>query len=798
MYVLNTLEILHENPYTGDKISKARVIPIDPAILSTASNSSSINREQRGDITLLPEQHTSTNTATSTIDSKTSQPEVRRIDDGNGYEEKKEISQLLPRLIAIKYLSDFRITREGRGRTHGSPNGSIGWGDSSDDENSDSSIDQGDHEEETECGVGNGSGEKHQGPFLGQARVPERIRFGVKAKREIRTLKAAQGHPNVMPFLGFTGPAAPNPFRASKERQKQKDVPHSSGSYGGDLLAEPAPLLQEVVQLNRTKSTTYESLGGALLGPVLGRSLFQEDQTQNQELSASLHTETFVSAVPRELFPPLRNSGFNSDYDSDLDGSLYDDDDDDDEETFGAEQNPATMTAQDWNRIFARQSRMGGILLPYTPISLTDLIHTGWTRTRPLLVETCMRQILGGLAWIHDKAGLIHRDISSGNIMVMVGRSEFGEGFGEEGSGRGFVRCLISDFGCATFHRPTAAEGEAAAEEGNPETAGSSNASDQQPDYYSSQPYKQGLTFEVGTRAYRAPELLFSSGTYTSAIDIWSAGVLFAEMYLGKKLFEADSDIGQVCAIVKVLGTPTEENWPEYPTMPDYGKLMFQALETNPLSNILLARPSTATTSSGDPMNHSDASPISPEAFALIERMIMYSGAARPSAQEALGFKDRYLDRTKQLEDKCIASGNAVGEHEYNQSMEEYQKQCMLDEGQILEAKRRLQDDGSDDGDEGPSFGFQFFGGGGGGSDLEEDPRHLVFDDIGEEEEEEEEEEWGLDTVERNRLQEWTEVEMRRHHEHGDVNEEARDDGYGGQGRAVKRHRTVSEGGDEG
>ncbi|OAQ30597.1 hypothetical protein K457DRAFT_39147, partial [Linnemannia elongata AG-77] len=57
-------------------------------------------------------------------------------------------------------------------------------------------------------------------------------------------------------------------------------------------------------------------------------------------------------------------------------------------------------------------------------------------------------------------------------------------------------------------------------------------------------------------RAYRAPELLFSSGKYTNAIDIWSAGVLFAEMYLGKHLFEADSDIGQVCAIVKVLGTP--------------------------------------------------------------------------------------------------------------------------------------------------------------------------------------------------------------------------------------------------
>jgi len=55
---------------------------------------------------------------------------------------------------------------------------------------------------------------------------------------------------------------------------------------------------------------------------------------------------------------------------------------------------------------------------------------------------------------------------------------------------------------------------------------------------------------------------LFSSSNYTNAIDIWSAGVLFAELYLGRHLFEADSDIGQVCAIVKVLGTPTEEKWP--------------------------------------------------------------------------------------------------------------------------------------------------------------------------------------------------------------------------------------------
>jgi len=215
--------------------------------------------------------------------------------------------------------------------------------------------------------------------------------------------------------------------------------------------------------------------------------------------------------------------------------------------------------ATNWNRVYSRQPRVGGILLPYLPLTVQDLIRIGWTKSRPLLVETCMRQILEGLAWIHDSAGLIHRDISPGNIMVGLSSTD---GLDDEG----WVQCMISDFGCATFH-PSRTQTEKVGLEQDGQ-----GARDPEPEKEEEQPVSHleqlqshqqpGLTFEVGTRAYRAPELLFSSGDYTNAVDLWSAGVVFAEMYLGKTLFEAESDIGQVCAIVKVLGTPKEENWP--------------------------------------------------------------------------------------------------------------------------------------------------------------------------------------------------------------------------------------------
>ena len=63
----------------------------------------------------------------------------------------------------------------------------------------------------------------------------------------------------------------------------------------------------------------------------------------------------------------------------------------------------------------------------------------------------------------------------------------------------------------------------------------------------------------ICSRYYRAPELIFGSTDYTTAIDVWSLGCVGAELLLGQPLFPGDSGVDQLVEIIKVLGTPTRE-----------------------------------------------------------------------------------------------------------------------------------------------------------------------------------------------------------------------------------------------
>jgi len=78
-------------------------------------------------------------------------------------------------------------------------------------------------------------------------------------------------------------------------------------------------------------------------------------------------------------------------------------------------------------------------------------------------------------------------------------------------------------------------------------------------------------THEVVTLWYRAPEVLLGSRHYSTAIDMWSVGCIFAEMVCkGQPLFPGDSEIDQIFKIFRILGTPNEENWPGVRQLPDY------------------------------------------------------------------------------------------------------------------------------------------------------------------------------------------------------------------------------------
>lgn len=58
-------------------------------------------------------------------------------------------------------------------------------------------------------------------------------------------------------------------------------------------------------------------------------------------------------------------------------------------------------------------------------------------------------------------------------------------------------------------------------------------------------------THEVVTLWYRAPEILLGSKHYSTAVDIWSVGCIFAEMAMQVPLFPGDSEIDQLYKIFR-------------------------------------------------------------------------------------------------------------------------------------------------------------------------------------------------------------------------------------------------------
>ena len=54
----------------------------------------------------------------------------------------------------------------------------------------------------------------------------------------------------------------------------------------------------------------------------------------------------------------------------------------------------------------------------------------------------------------------------------------------------------------------------------------------------------------ICSRYYRAPELIFGATDYTTAIDTWSFGCVFAELILGQPLFPGESNVDQVRFLV--------------------------------------------------------------------------------------------------------------------------------------------------------------------------------------------------------------------------------------------------------
>ena len=80
----------------------------------------------------------------------------------------------------------------------------------------------------------------------------------------------------------------------------------------------------------------------------------------------------------------------------------------------------------------------------------------------------------------------------------------------------------------------------------------------------------KAYTHEIVTLWYRAPEVLLYATHYSTPVDMWSVGCIFAEMARKSPLFPGDSELQQLLHIFKLLGTPTEEIWPGVTKLRDW------------------------------------------------------------------------------------------------------------------------------------------------------------------------------------------------------------------------------------
>ncbi|GAX74697.1 hypothetical protein CEUSTIGMA_g2145.t1 [Chlamydomonas eustigma] len=145
----------------------------------------------------------------------------------------------------------------------------------------------------------------------------------------------------------------------------------------------------------------------------------------------------------------------------------------------------------------------------------------------------------------------------------------------------------------------------------------------------------KSYTHEIVTLWYRAPEVLLGSTHYATPVDMWSVGCIFAELVRKQALFPGDCELQQLLHIFKLLGTPTEENWPGVTRLRDWHEWpQWQAQDLKRIFPTLEA-----------------------EGLDLMKKMFEYDPGRRISAKDALQhpyFSDLDKDVIDQLENPAI------------------------------------------------------------------------------------------------------------------------------------------------
>ena len=156
------------------------------------------------------------------------------------------------------------------------------------------------------------------------------------------------------------------------------------------------------------------------------------------------------------------------------------------------------------------------------------------------------------------------------------------------------------------------------------------------------------MTDYVATRWYRAPEVLLSYKRYTSAMDMWSVGCIFAELLLRKPLLPGNDAKHQLELILTLLGTPSDEDIEAIP---------------NPR-----ARDKLRTYKHRAPKNFSHIfTEANPQGLDLLKRMLVFNPEKRIKVEEAL--EHPYLSALHFPEDEPTAEPVSSFDFEFERQL---------------------------------------------------------------------------------------------------------------------------------
>ncbi|KAK2750114.1 TFIIH complex serine/threonine-protein kinase subunit kin28 [Myotisia sp. PD_48] len=169
--------------------------------------------------------------------------------------------------------------------------------------------------------------------------------------------------------------------------------------------------------------------------------------------------------------------------------------------------------------VFSSKDQNLNLVLEYLPLGdLEMLIKDNSIHYGAADVKAWMAMLARGV-WFCHKNFILHRDIKPNNLLI---------------GGDGEVK--LADFGLARSF---------------------------------ADPYLN-MTSQVITRWYRPLELLFGARQYSGAVDIWSMGMVFAELLLRVPFAAGNTDMDQITKICTAFGAPTEETWPGVTKLPHF------------------------------------------------------------------------------------------------------------------------------------------------------------------------------------------------------------------------------------